>query len=107
MEHSHEKLVLNDSTSKDVWNKILEAVAYGRKKSEMLQLFPLKEEDLFDLSVSVVARMTESLPEVEHVKTTPSDVVEILSWNFLLSLTPQVLPVQNLKRVCITRGLTP
>ncbi|KAM5205546.1 histone-lysine N-methyltransferase 2C isoform 7-T7 [Hipposideros larvatus] len=67
VEQGHDDLVLSDASPKGVWDKILEPVASVRKKSEMLQLFPvyLKGEDLFGLTVSAVARIAESLPGVE------------------------------------------
>lgn len=46
-----------------VWDKVLGSVAERRAETGMLRLFPiyLKGEDLFGLTVSVVARIAESV----------------------------------------------
>uniref|UniRef100_A0AAR2IYS0 [histone H3]-lysine(4) N-methyltransferase n=1 Tax=Pygocentrus nattereri TaxID=42514 RepID=A0AAR2IYS0_PYGNA len=67
LERGYEDLVLTDTTAKGVWDKVLGSVAERRAETGMLRLFPLylKGEDLFGLTVSVVARIAESLPGVE------------------------------------------
>ncbi|KAI4898222.1 hypothetical protein NFI96_005840, partial [Prochilodus magdalenae] len=67
LERGYEDLVLTDNTAKGVWDKVLGSVAERRAETGMLRLFPvyLKGEDLFGLTVSVVARIAESLPGVE------------------------------------------
>ncbi|XP_019734515.1 histone-lysine N-methyltransferase 2C isoform X5 [Hippocampus comes] len=67
IEQGYQDLVLTDTTAKGVWDQILGPVAEKRTESGTLKLFPvyLKGEDLFGLTASAVAKITESLPGVE------------------------------------------
>ncbi|XP_057712545.1 histone-lysine N-methyltransferase 2C isoform X1 [Corythoichthys intestinalis] len=67
IEQGYEDLVLTDTSAKGVWDKVLGPVAEKRTESGTLKLFPvyLKGEDLFGLTASSVAKITESLPGVE------------------------------------------
>ncbi|XP_044075818.1 histone-lysine N-methyltransferase 2C isoform X5 [Siniperca chuatsi] len=67
IEQGYQDLVLADTSAKGVWDKVLGPVAEKRTESGTLKLFPvyLKGEDLFGLTVSAVAKITESLPGVE------------------------------------------
>ncbi|KAK2859759.1 hypothetical protein Q5P01_004379 [Channa striata] len=67
VEKGHDDLILTGPTPKAVWDQILEPVTQLRASSGTLKLFPvyLKGEDLFGLTTSAVARITESLPGVE------------------------------------------
>lgn len=67
VEQGYQNLVLTDTTAKGVWDKVLSPVAEKRSEVGTLKLFPvyLKGEDLFGLTVSAVAKITESLPGVE------------------------------------------
>ncbi|XP_037132980.1 histone-lysine N-methyltransferase 2C isoform X4 [Syngnathus acus] len=67
IEQGYQDLVLSDSSAKGVWDKVLGPVAEKRAESGTLKLFPvyLKGEDLFGLTASAVAKITESLPGVE------------------------------------------
>ncbi|XP_068605247.1 histone-lysine N-methyltransferase 2C-like [Brachionichthys hirsutus] len=67
VEQGYQDLVLTDTSPKGVWDKVLGPVAEKRTESATLKLFPvyLKGEDLFGLTVSAVAKITESLPGVE------------------------------------------
>uniref|UniRef100_H3DCP4 [histone H3]-lysine(4) N-methyltransferase n=1 Tax=Tetraodon nigroviridis TaxID=99883 RepID=H3DCP4_TETNG len=67
IEQGYKDLLLTDTSANGVWDKVLGPVADKRTESGTLKLFPvyLKGEDLFGLTVSAVAKITESLPGVE------------------------------------------
>ncbi|XP_077470695.1 histone-lysine N-methyltransferase 2C isoform X2 [Stigmatopora argus] len=67
IEQGYQDLVLSGTSPKGVWGKVLGPVAERRTESGTLKLFPiyLKGEDLFGLTASSVAKITESLPGVE------------------------------------------
>nr|XP_057922363.1 histone-lysine N-methyltransferase 2C isoform X2 [Doryrhamphus excisus] len=67
IEQGYQDLVLTDSSAKGVWDKVLGPVAERRTESGTLKLFPiyLKGEDLFGLTASAIAKITESLPGVD------------------------------------------
>ncbi|KAM6948736.1 histone-lysine N-methyltransferase 2C [Aplochiton taeniatus] len=71
IEQGYQDVVLTDATTKGVWNKVLGPVAERRTEVGTLKLFPiyLKGEDLFGLTVSAIAKITESLPGVEACET--------------------------------------
>ncbi|XP_077411790.1 histone-lysine N-methyltransferase 2C isoform X2 [Vanacampus margaritifer] len=67
VEQGYQDLVLTDTSAKGVWDKVLGPVSEKRTETGTLKLFPvyLKGEDLFGLTASAVAKITESLPGVE------------------------------------------